>query len=319
MTSSLTFPVALTAEAHGTAQHSSENHHDGLRAKQAYLNGLARFAVEQYLQCMGLLDPGGSNAGDNGSHQAPSLLRTSSDFFIEILSDSTAVSVAKLGQLECCVILPGERQIRIPPDAESDRIGYVVVQLDPSLQKAQIIGFSPSLAQPGQAFMVDQLKSLEALIHHLHQLGSPRAQPVPINLTHWFQNAFEQGWQIYSDFLRAPTLEPAMGFRSPRLTGRKPISLGEEADKSMNLVMTLVQKPDHRTRIEIQVIPADSEELPVGLSLSVLDQQGETFLETCLTHPSPTLSVQPFTGAASEQFILSVQLNGTEFTEYFIA
>jgi len=303
MIPSPTFPVALTPEAHNEAQQISEGQAHGLRAKQAYLSSLARFAVRQYLHCMGLLpEPG---------------LPDPASLAMALLSDSAALSVAELGQLECCAVLPGEQHIRVPPEAQQDRIGYVAVQLDASLNQAQIIGFAHSSPPPNPALAVAELGSLAVLLQHLYELRSPRPQQAPINLTHWFQNTFEQGWQICNDLLRAPALQPAMGFRSPRLTGKKPIDLGY--GQELDLVMTLVQKPDHRTRIEIQVVAPNALRLPPGLKISVLDEQDQTFLEAQLTHPSSALSVQPFTGAAGEQFTLAIQLEGSALRESFIA
>ena len=313
MTPSHTFPVALTAKAHNSAERLSQGQPNSLRAKQVYLNGLARFAVVHFLQCMGLETQRGPSDTQLSTGQQ------NADIAIALLSESTVVSVTDLGQLECCAVLPGEQQIKIPPDAEwGERIGYVAVQLDASLQQAQVIGFSNCINQPGGVLQLTKLDSIEALLQHLYELNITKTKRAPINLTHWFQNTFAQGWQIYNDFLN-PRLEPAMSFRSPSLTGRKPIILSQQSNIAMDLVMTLVQKPDHRTRIEIQILSPDPHQLPQGLALQVLDEQDKTFLETHLSHPTAALKVHPFTGAAGEKFTLAVHLEEAEFRESFIA
>lgn len=309
MSPSQTFPIALTAEAHDHAQQASLGQPNGVRAKQAYLNALARFAVSHYLHCMGL---------DSQPEVVPP--QRKSDAVVDALSESTALGVANLGELECCAVEPGAAQITVPPDAIWDRIGYVAVQLESSLTKAEILGFSSQLEQTNRLIEISKLYSLEALLKHLHALHHAQDQAIPINLTHWFQNTFEQGWQICHDLLRTASLEPAMSFRgSPCLTGRKSLPLGESLQEPIDLVITLIQKPDHRTQIEIQIISPNATDLPPGLTVSILDEQGQTFLEQGFSSPSPALILQPFMSAPGERFALTVRLGEAEFHEQFIA
>jgi hypothetical protein len=61
--------------------------------------------------------------------------------------DVADLTVPGIGRLECCPIVAGTEIVHVSPDAQSDRIGYVVVKFDADLNKATLLGFVPTAEQ----------------------------------------------------------------------------------------------------------------------------------------------------------------------------
>ncbi|NET32045.1 MAG: DUF1822 family protein [Cyanothece sp. SIO1E1] len=272
ITQPLTFPVPLTSEAHTIAQDYSNGQSNPQRAKQIYLNTLAIYAVDFYLRCLGFEPDWPASDSRN-----PLMLK---------LTDVADLEIKQLGKLECRALLPTAQMYEVPSDAWNDRIGYVAVQLDQSLKQATLVGFTPDIAQHQGMLPICGLRSLAEFLQHLNHLKQP--EPLrPINLSQWFQNTFDAGWQMLETLYKPTHPKPALGFRGAKrvsgarcVTGVKPIDLGSQfADYPMDLTITLTQKSEHRTRLETKIVPRLGEHLPEGLKLTVIDHSGQTFLE----------------------------------------
>ena len=197
----LTFQVLLSFEAHALAEQHRRQHTQPQKIKQVYLNTLARYAVDFYCRCMGLE----TELERSDSHHP----------FMQKFMDVADLNVKGLGKLECRPILPNTEVIEVPPEAWDNRIGYVAVQLNPSLKEAILLGFVPSVAHKNGIIPLSELRSLAdfpAYLSEFSQVPEP-ASPQLVNLHNWLEGIVEAGWQTIDELFATREVSLALGFR----------------------------------------------------------------------------------------------------------
>jgi len=124
------------------------------KAEQVRLNTLAVCVVNDYLQMMGI----------------PTDLKASDSWqpVVRLGVDVADLEVTGIGRLECRPIRANQETCYIPKEVWEERIGYVVVQLDESLLKATLLGFTQTAAT--DELPISQLQALEDLLAHLNQV-----------------------------------------------------------------------------------------------------------------------------------------------------
>ena len=123
----LTFTVPLSGADFKLAQKFSSEQKDADKSKQVFLNTLAVLAVNFYCQCLKVE----TNLEE----------RTIGHYNRRILMDSADLKIDLLGKLECRPVLPNENICYVPSEVWSDRVGYVVVEIDEEAKKAILFGF----------------------------------------------------------------------------------------------------------------------------------------------------------------------------------
>ncbi|NEP14623.1 MAG: DUF1822 family protein [Symploca sp. SIO2C1] len=115
------------------------------------------------------------------------------------------------GRLECRPIREGDHTCFIPQEVWKDRIGYVVVQLNEAYKEGTVLGFVPAVSTT--MLGISQLQPLDMLIEHIDE--------PPVQLSRWFDNIFEAGWQAVEKLFGARDLSFALGYRgeAPRFRG----------------------------------------------------------------------------------------------------
>src|SRR4028119_1342757 len=98
----LTFTVPLTLEAHRIAQQFHKHQSNPKKAKQVYLNTLAVYAVNFYLNCLGI------ETAHSASDSWNPAMRT--------LANIADLEVRDLGKLECRPVLPEAKICDVPPE-----------------------------------------------------------------------------------------------------------------------------------------------------------------------------------------------------------
>jgi len=148
----LTVSVPLTHRAHIAAQHFHQHHFPLEKAKQVYLNTLAVYATNSYLNYLGV-----ETDVENSQSWSP---------ILQTLANTADLIVKDWGKLECRPVLPESEVCSIPPDVWTERRGYVAVQLNRELTEATLLGFVPKV--PTQtAFPLDRFRSLAVLLDSL--------------------------------------------------------------------------------------------------------------------------------------------------------
>jgi len=238
------------------------------------------------------------------------------------------LEVPSIGRLECRPVREHQQICSIPPETWEERVSYLVVQFDESLQEAKLLGFMPSVAT--ETLPLEQLQPLEAFIDHLGQL---RQSPVSslVNLSKWFTGIFETGWQTIESLWNVPELRPAYAFRSTEtlelnslnqpesITKRaKLIDLGIQIlNQPVMLIMEISPEKDQQTSIHLQLHATGNQiYLPSGVHLTVLDTSGAVFLDAQSRKSDNYIQLQ-FRGEPTEQFSVRVALNDISITEHF--
>lgn len=310
LSESLTFTVPLGSSAHRLAEQFRRKHCNQKKAKQVYLNTLAVSAVKFYLRCMGIETDWEASQSWNPVMQT--------------LMDVADLDVTGLGSLECRPVLPTQ-VIRIPPEVWSDRIGYVAVQLDQSLLEATLLGFTKTAPFTGE-LPFSQLRSLEDLLEHLSQIRQLESVKMRVNLSQWFENLFEAGWQSLETLLGtnqenlAFRLRSAFQLTAPFVKRAKLIDLGLQlGSQSVALLVAIAPEADRKVGILVQVHPVGGETyLPSNLRLILLSESGVTLQEVQSRTQDNYIQLKRFRGLAGECFNIQVAFGDASVTETFV-
>lgn len=299
ITEPLTFTVPLSFEAHALAQDYCQQQSNPQKAKQVYLNTLAVYATNYYLQCMGF-----ETNWEASNSRIPLMVK---------LLDIADLDINQLGKIECRPILPDAKSCQIPPDVWQDRIGYVAVQLDQSLKEATLLGFTKTAAAE---ISLNQLQSLDNFLSYLNQL---HAQKV-VNFSNWFQGTFEEGWRTIGELLNLKQPELAVRFRNAvSIVRGQQIDLGMElSDCKLALVITLPPEAKSEIDIIVQLHPMESQTyLPEEVKLIILDESGETVLEA-KSRKADNFIQLAFSAETGESFSVQVALEAASIRQDFV-
>jgi hypothetical protein len=319
-------PLPISQQARRTAQQFAQQQPTPQKAHQVRLNTIAVAVVNDYLQLMGI----DTDLADSDSWSP----------VMRLYADVADLQIRGAGRLECRPIYStGNSDLRcpIPPEVWEDRVGYVVVSLDEALQEATLLGFVPTAAV--EELAVSQLQPPEALLDHLDRVLHPMVQRFAttaerslVNLSQWFQQVFETGWQTAESLLNPAGMTPAFGFRGTPRSGTESVERREPAIRRAKLVDLGIQlarhpvalvvelNPNLNQSVEVclQVYPTQSQMyLPPELTLSVLDQTGETFLEAQSREADNYIQLI-FSGQPGERFSIQVALGDASVTEDFV-
>lgn len=306
--------VPLGQSAHQLAENflSKQPKH---RAKQVYLNTLAVYAVRFYLECMQIK----TNWEDCDSY----------DPVMQILMDVADLEVHNLGKLECRPVLPGTNSVQIPQEVWSDRIGYVAVQFDESLEKATLLGFVEAVSV--KELPINNLREMEDLFTHLDCLMHPNPIKLQVNLSLWLKNVFEPGWlsiqEIFSTdqenlvFGFRTAFEPSRGVSSSRVNivkRAKLINLGLQIeDNFLALVVAIAPNKLQGMNILVQLRPPFGRHLPPSTTLALLLESGEILGQAQARDADSCIQLD-FRGQPGEYFNIKVASGEVSMMQSFV-
>jgi len=319
-----TFSVALTKSVHYRANQLAQQQSTSKKIQQFYFNFLSINAVNFYCQCMGIE----TSLSEKPSQELVTLSPTEiADLFLK-----------NIGTLKCLAVCSESQVVKIPAEVRENQIGYLVVQFNESLTEGTLLGFVKTVKTSELPLI--QLGSLEDFLEEIETLTRL------INLSQWFENIFEGGWQNFTEafkpsapqlawrFMQNPTqvtpvsdknrqggdsgsFPSQLERRKSRVTGFKPINLGtNQTDYALDLVVNLTEEVAEKMDIEVQIHPRDRETLPMGLTLIIIDEAGQVFSELSAGINS-TMLTKRFRGKLKEQFTLKLSLAEASFTENF--
>lgn len=317
-----TLPLPITQTSRRIAQQFASLQPTPQKAEQVRLNTLAVCVVNDYLQIMGI--PTDLSKSDSWNP------------VLRLCADVADLEVTGLGRLECRPIRASEQTCHIPAEVWSDRIGYVVVQIDESFREAAMLGFVQTAAI--DELPISQLRPPEDLLDRLSQqqpsLSAASIAPsrTSVNLSQWLQNVFETGWQTLEAVLNPPESNLTFSFRSadtaeatdastlPEAGVRraKLIDLGIQlGGHPVALIVELIPESEQKTNILLQVHPTGSQTyLPPLLQLIVLDESKATFLEAQARSADNYIQLE-FSGELGERFSVKVALGDASIMEDF--
>jgi hypothetical protein len=325
--------MPITQEALQIARQFASEQPTEQKAIQVYLNTLAVCSVNNYLRIMDI--PTSLTASDSWNPM------------VRLVVNVADLCVTGLGRLECrpvSVTTPDLKTAQtpnnnlwlqfisskstskansaplscyVPPEVQLERIGYVVVQIDLEQQEATLLGFSPTAET--EQLLISQLQPMNELLNHLERQTTPPVTLVGLN--QWLQGIFEVGWQSLESLLDAQKVSYAFRQRVANSIRRaKSLELGTPpTEVTVALVVTLTQQKATNLEISLQVLPLGGEAyLPIGLTLAVLDESGETFLEISSGSADRLIQTRQFSGRSGERFGVQLSWDKDSTKEYFV-
>jgi len=318
--------LPITQQGRDMAQQFANQYASSGKREQIWLNTLAVWIVKDYLDLLGV--PTNLSESDSWSS------------VMQLAGNIADLEVEGLGKLECRPIRQGEKICPVPPETWDLRIGYLVVEIDDSYRRAKVLGFVQEVND--EVLPVDALMPLEDFIDYLDERQTA-AQPSTtsaqsasrVNLTQWFSDIFETGWQQIDALLNPQDLAPAYSFRSARfpITNAEREEPIEDADieraKLINLgiqfgqhrvilVVRLKRETAQKTEITLQLHPeAGQAFLMPDVTLQVLDATSEVFMQTQARDSDNYVQLK-FSGESGERFQVLVALDDAVVTEQFI-
>lgn len=293
-----TFTVSLALEAHTRAEEFRRYQSNPHKAQQVYLNTLAVYAVNFYLQCREFE----TDLEKSGSW----------DPVMQTLMDVADLVVKNRGKLECRPVLPDAEVVCVPAEVWDERIGYIAVQLNESLREATLLGFVEKVSR--SKLPLSQLRSLGELPGYLNKI-----RPA-INLGHWFENIFTAGWQAVETILNTPQTELAFSFRSAlpaEVRRSKLIELGT-AGQSVAMIVAIAGQSEQEMNISVEVQPTEGKTyLSPNLQMMVLNENGEAVMEVHAGSDNKTIQLK-FGGEAGDRFSVKMILGDASVIENFV-
>ncbi|MBD2450316.1 DUF1822 family protein [Nostoc sp. FACHB-152] len=313
-TAFLTYSGIIPLSASKLAQKLSSQQATPQKGEQVCLNILAVGFVNSYLQYMGFETNLEASDSWNPVEQ--------------LLMDVADLSIKNIGSLECRPVLEGEEFVYVPPEALTNRIGYVVVQIHKSLREAKLLGFVQEAST--NLLAISQLSSLENLLSYLEYLNglniakSAIQSPINnslVNLRKWLENIVDTGWQEIEYLLGSQAIYADSSLRntsSTFISRGKLVELGQgDTAPKVVLVVTLTPESEQEVDIIVEIHPTQKElYLPANLQLQILDFEGVCVMEAQTRNTNKNIQLQ-FSGEIGEHFSVKLVLEDTSAIENF--
>ena len=305
ITSLSTFTSPISTVTRRRAEQWSKQQATPEKSQQVFLNILAVSFVSFYLECMGFETDLEASDSWNPVEQT--------------LMDVADLVIKNLGKLECRPVLENTEIVYIPPEVQSNRIGYIVVQISESLQSAKLLGFVQEVLT--DELPINQLQPIEIFLNYLERLEVQNTQSSNqniVNLTRWLEDIFESGWEtIESIFLT----EPAWQFRSAEKARAKLINFGKTVNNSSVGIVVKVspdEKNSDEKKIIVELHPVhDQKYLPSGLQIIILDEAETAVMEAKAKTENKKIELE-FSAAVGDNFSIKVALGDVSVTENFM-
>lgn len=293
---SLPFPISLNAMAHQIAQEFYQHQSNPQKAKQVYLNTLAVYAVNHYLNSLNIQ----TNLENSNSWNT----------VMQTLSNVADLTVKNRGKVECRPVLPDSDFCHIPAEVWLDRIGYIAVQLNPELTEAKLLGFTSKVTN--ENLPLNQLQPLENLIILL----SEPIELTPVDLSQWKKNIFDPLWQPIEALLTPNLAYSFMADNLTTISRGKRFNLGMHfQNKKVDLLVMLTPK-NEITEIQVQLRPVGEDQyLPTNLKLALLTETNRVIQEVKARSNDYLIQLDKFGYRAGRKFRIKISLDGDSITQ----
>ncbi|MDZ8258527.1 DUF1822 family protein [Nostoc sp. ChiQUE01b] len=313
---SLTFSAPIPVNGRHRAEELRRQQATQAKGEQVYLNTLSVSFVNYYLCCMGFETDLNKSDSWNVIQQT--------------LMDIADLSLKNLGLLECRPVLENAQFVYVPPEVQSNRIGYVAVQIGKSFREATLLGFIKQVQT--DLLPINQLQPLDNLLEYLEELSQLQVAEIAdnsldynhnlVNLKQWLENIFEAGWQEVETLLGTQGVNPAWSMRSKAgafLSRGKLIDLGKLLTaQAVVLVVTLPADNEEEMDIIVEVHPTNGQNyLPPNLHLMVLDFEGASVMEAQTRSSNKNIQLE-FSCEVGERFSVKLVLGDISITENFV-
>ncbi|MFN6499069.1 MAG: DUF1822 family protein [Nostoc sp. DedQUE01] len=316
----LTFSAPIPVDGRHRAEELRRQQATTAKGEQVYLNTLSVSFVNYYLCCMGFETDLNKSDSWNVIQQT--------------LMDVADLSLKNLGLLECRPVLSDVQIVYVPPEVQSNRIGYVVVEIGKSFREAKLLGFVKQVQT--NLLPINQLQPLDELLEYLEELSqlqladnSLTGNQNLVNLKQWLENIFESGWQEIETLLGTQSINPAWSLRTANgtfISRGKLIDLGKNLSdvygglrqRAVVLVVTLPPDNEQEMDVIVEVHPTNGQDyLPPNLHLMILDFEGASVMEAQTRSSNKNIQLE-FSCEMGERFSVKLALGDISITENFV-
>lgn len=162
------------------------------KVRQVYLNTLAILAVSSYCKSIEI---------ETEWEESDSW-----DFRMRDLMNVSDLKIKDIGQLECLPVFPENDTLHISPEVQSNRIAYVIVEIDETSQEKKLLGFVENVTQ--EMLPLTELRSLDKLPNRISEIDINnkhnqlvRSGPDTIGYN---PRKYNQDWKKFSHTLYSP-------------------------------------------------------------------------------------------------------------------
>ncbi|MEH2079185.1 MAG: DUF1822 family protein [Nostoc sp.] len=302
------FTIPLSSKAHEKANQRRQRISNTEDGKKIYLNTLAVYAVNYYLDCMGF-ETNWSNA-DNSNSWMLSLI------------DLADLEIKNIGKIECRPVLPDAEYLEIPTEIRTDRTAYVAVQFNHALRSAKILGFT---TQQLAKIHLSQLQPIDDLLDYL----TVKEATAKVNIREWMKGVFTEGWLNLEEIFNPRELSFRFA-RNFNVTKCKKIDIGLHLNgKSVVLIVKLNPKNkeivDEKYQnqggidiiVQVQPDPEKSVSLPPGLKLVVSDENGQE-VDSVISRQHDNWVDIKLSAELNEEFCVEIILDESKVTQDFV-
>ncbi|RCJ19611.1 hypothetical protein A6770_05575 [Nostoc minutum NIES-26] len=310
-TAFLTFSGIISPSARQLAEQLCRQQATPKKGEQVRLNTLAVSFVNSYLQYMSV----------ETDLEASDCWNPVQQLFMDVAD----LSIKNIGSLECRPVLEGEEFVYVPPEAQSNRIGYVAVQISKSYREAKLLGFIKEVST--DILAISQLSSLEKLLEYLTQLNTAKLTVQSqisnslIQITQWFDNIIDNSWQEIEALLSTQAIYADSSLRNTKhafISRGKLIELRQQkTEQTVVLVVTLTPENESEMDVIVEIHPTKGEiYLPQNLQLKILDLEGACVMEAQTRSTNKNIQLQ-FSGEIGEHFSVKLVLGDSSTIESF--
>lgn len=300
------FQLNISAQAHIQAQNFCRYQSQANKAKQVYFNTLAVSIGRAYLNLIGWCT---SLEGSDSWNPITQSIMNTADLYLP-----------SYGRLECRAVLSGEQEVNFPPEVWSNRIGYLVIMLENSLQTAKIVGFLRQVGQQQVALtQIEPLADFPAYLSRQKKIETRTST----DLSSWISGTLTHGWQRLDKLFSSPAIvfrtkqELASSTTNAAASRVKLIDIGRDAQYTIAIVMQICSLSAREFNISLIVCSDRARRyLPEGLELAIIDRVGYPVMTARANH-SETIEFC-FSGERKENFALEISLADHSLVENFI-
>lgn len=295
----LTFTVPLSGADFKLAQKFSCEQKDADKSKQVFLNTLAVLAVNFYCQCLKVETNLEESIIGHWHYNR------------RILMDSADLKIDVLGKLECRPVLPNENICYVPSEVWSDRVGYVVVEIDEEAKKAILFGFVEQIET--NELPLAQLPDIDNLVDLLLLAKNKQFFERIFAKNYWNEDESaeilkdKQKKLVRRDSPALPTIDKSI--TSP-LYKAKYITL-----KRRTFILLVRITPTKEGKFQLLVEVESSKKIPSDLNLKLLSLSDQT-LKANPTKGDHYISLE-YTLQLGESFQIQVKRAEESHTEQF--
>lgn len=262
------------------------------------------------------------------------------DSVVLSLMNTASIFIKDKGLLECRPVLPREDFCEIPAEILSERIGYMVVEIDELDRQAKIVGFVESVSN--EKLALSKLGSLQDFLIYLQKLqkienydpSNPDISEIARNqlnesivkLSKWFKGLLDSGWEyelaIAKDIpnvLAVPKdISPVNVTDKEEVGGARIIHLMHLSEPVLLILRQTRLSPDE-IEIILRLYPAsESIFLLDGIKMTLLDEKDNPIRQLEKQAKASNWLQLRFKGNVGDKFSLKISFRGDSVITKFI-